>query len=108
MLYEKIVRESPDLAPMSLLVLKNENIIEEVGSFNSRPGALERIGKYLSFVTEMIRDEVSGSGAFYGFFDGEDVKILFAKENRTAIVAVYPFNVNTSKVLKLVKEVEQW
>jgi len=107
MLYEKIVRKSPDLIPVSLLVLENENVIEEVGVFSGRPGALERIGRYLSFVTEMIRDEVNGSGAFYGFFDGEDVKILFAKENGKAVVAVYPFNVNTSKVLKLVKEVEQ-
>lgn len=105
MLYEKLVRKDPCLTPMSMLVFKDEKVIEEVNGFVGRPGALERIGRYLSFVTEVIRDEIGGKGVFYGFFDGEDIRILFVKEDKTAYLFAYPFKVNVSEVLKLVKEV---
>jgi len=104
-LYEKVVRKNPRLTPMSMLVFRDEKVVEEVDEFTGRPGALERIGKYLSFVTEMIRDEVNCNGVFYGFFDGNDVKILFVKDGENAWLAAYPFEVNVSKVLEVVKEV---
>jgi len=104
-LYEKVVRKDPGLTPMSMLVFKDEKVVEEVNGYVGKPSALERIGKYLSFVTEMIRDEVNCNGVFYGFFDGDDVKILFVKENEDAQLVAYPFKVDGSKVLEVVKEV---
>ncbi len=105
MLYEKAVRKDPGLTPMSMLVFKDEKVVEEVNGYVGKPGALERIGRYLSFVTEMIMDEVNCNGVFYGFFDGDDIKILFVKENEDAQLVAYPFKVNVSKVLEAVKEV---
>nr|MDO8044005.1 hypothetical protein [Candidatus Baldrarchaeota archaeon] len=105
MLYEKLVEKDLGLTPMSMLVFKDEKVVEEVNGYAGKPGALERIGKYLSFVTEMIRDEVNCNGVFYGFFDGDDIKILFVKENEDAQLVAYPFKVNVSKVLEAVKEV---
>ena len=105
MLYEKVVRKDPGLTPMSMLVFKDEEVVEEVNGYVGKSGALERIGRYLSFVTEMIRDEVNCNGVFYGFFDGDDIKILFVKENEDAQLVAYPFKVNVSKVLEAVKEV---
>ena len=105
MLYEKVVRKDPGLTPMSMLVFRDEKVVEEVNGYVGKPGALKRIGKYLSFVTEMIRDEVNCNGVFYGFFDGDDIKVLFVKENENAQLVAYPFKVDVSKVLEAVKEV---